>query len=123
VLASLNHPNIAAIHGIEEIDGGCALVLEIVEGHTLGELIAAGPVPIDDAIGIVRQLAAALEAAHERGVIHRDLKPDNIRRMPDGTVKVLDFGFAKALDPAAITSSDIDVTSSPTSSPVRRRLA
>ena len=99
ILASLNHPNIAAIHGIEEDDGTRALVLELVEGPTLADRIAKGPIPLDEALTIAKQIAEALEAAHEAGVIHRDLKPANIKVREDGTVKVLDFGLAKALDP------------------------
>ena len=99
ILASLNHPNIAAIHGIEEAEGTRALVLELVEGPTLADRIAKGPVPLDEALPIAKQIAEALEAAHEAGVIHRDLKPANIKVREDGTVKVLDFGLAKALDP------------------------
>src|SRR3954463_11685516 len=93
VLASLNHPNIAHIHGVE--DGGAvkALVLELVEGEDLAQRIGRGPIPLDDALAIARQIADALEAAHEQGVIHRDLKPANIKIRPDGTVKVLDFGL------------------------------
>ena len=100
VLASLNHPNIAQIHGIEEEEGTRALVLELVEGPTLADRIAKGPIPIDEALPIAKQIAEALEAAHEAGVIHRDLKPANIKVREDGTVKVLDFGLAKALDPS-----------------------
>ena len=99
ILASLNHPNIAAIHGIEEAEGTRALVLELVEGPTLADRIAKGPIPLDEALPIAKQIAEALEAAHEAGVIHRDLKPANIKAREDGTVKVLDFGLAKALDP------------------------
>ena len=99
ILASLNHPNIAAIHGIEEAEGTRALVLELVEGPTLADRIAKGPIPVDEALPIAKQIAEALEAAHEAGVIHRDLKPANIKVREDGTVKVLDFGLAKALDP------------------------
>ena len=100
ILASLNQPNIAAIHGIEEdeVEGRRALVLELVEGPTLADRIAQGPIPIDEALPIARQIAEALEAAHEQGVIHRDLKPANVKVKADGTVKVLDFGLAKALD-------------------------
>jgi serine/threonine protein kinase len=100
VLASLNHPNIAAIHGIEDSEGTKALVLELVEGPTLADRIAKGPIPVDEALPIAKQIAEALEAAHEAGVIHRDLKPANIKVREDGTVKVLDFGLAKALDPS-----------------------
>ena len=105
VLASLNHPNIAQIHGLEEAEpapgsGGAttrALVLELVEGPTLADRISKGPIPIDEALPIATQIADALEAAHDSGVIHRDLKPANIKVREDGTVKVLDFGLAKAL--------------------------
>src|SRR4051794_12438967 len=100
VLASLNHPNIAHIHGLEEADGVRALVMELVEGPTLAEQIARGPIAIDEALPIAKQIAEALEAAHEQGIIHRDLKPANIKVRPDGTVKVLDFGLAKAWEPA-----------------------
>ena len=99
VLASLNHPGIAAIYGIEKSDDTQALVLELVEGPTLADRIAHGPIPIDEALPIAKQIAEALEAAHEAGVIHRDLKPANIKVRADGTVKVLDFGLARALDP------------------------
>ena len=98
ILAKLNHPNIAAIYGIEESEGTRALVLELVEGPTLADRIAKGPIPLDEALPIAKQIAEALEAAHEAGVIHRDLKPANIKVRQDGTVKVLDFGLAKALE-------------------------
>ncbi len=98
VLASLNHPNIASIYGLEEADGVRALVLELVEGPTLAERIAQGALPVDEALPIARQIADALEAAHEAGVIHRDLKPANVKVKADGMVKVLDFGLAKALE-------------------------
>ena len=98
VLASLNHPNIAQIHGIEKSHDSQALVLvlELVEGPTLADRIAKGPIPLDEALPIAKQIAEALEAAHEAGVIHRDLKPANIKVREDGTVKVLDFGLAQA---------------------------
>ena len=96
-LASLNHPNIAQIYGLEESGGVRALVLELVEGPTLAERIAQGAIPLDEAITIARQIIDALEAAHEAGIIHRDLKPANVKVREDGTVKVLDFGIAKAL--------------------------
>ena len=99
VLASLNHPNIGHIYGLEEAEGQKALVLELVEGPTLADRIAEGPIPVDEALPIAKQIAEALEAAHEAGIIHRDLKPANIKVREDGTVKVLDFGLAKALDP------------------------
>ena len=105
VLASLNHPNIAAIYGFEEADGVQALVLELVEGPTLADRIARGRIPLDEAMPMARQIAEALEAAHEQGIIHRDLKPANIKVRDDGTVKVLDFGLAKALEPAGVASS------------------
>ena len=98
VLASLNHPNIASIYGLEEADGIRALVLELVEGPTLADRITQGPIAIDEALPIARQMAEALEAAHEAGVIHRDLKPANVKVKADGMVKVLDFGLAKALE-------------------------
>jgi eukaryotic-like serine/threonine-protein kinase len=105
-LASLNHPNIAAIHGLEESNGVRALVMELVEGEDLSQRIARGPIPLDEALPLATQIAAALEAAHEPGIIHRDLKPANIMVRPDGTVKVLDFGLAKALDPAGTSSAE-----------------
>ena len=110
VLASLNHPGIAAIYGLEESDDTRALVLELVEGPTLADRIAKGPIPVDEALPIAKQIAEALEAAHEAGVIHRDLKPANIKVKDDGTVKVLDFGLAKALD----TTPQGDPSQSPT---------
>ena len=97
LLASLNHPNIASIYGLEESDGITALVLELVEGPTLAERIAEGPIPLEEALPIARQMAEGMEAAHEQGIIHRDLKPANVKVKHDGTVKVLDFGLAKAL--------------------------
>jgi serine/threonine protein kinase len=108
VLASLNHPNIAAIYGVEDR----ALILELVEGPTLAERIAQGPIPLDEALPLLQQLADALEYAHEKGVVHRDLKPANLKITPDGRLKVLDFGLAKAFtpDPAAVP----DPRSSPT---------
>jgi Tol biopolymer transport system component len=111
LLASLNHPSIAAIHGFEEAGGVRALVLELVEGETLAERISRGTVPVEEAVAMARQIADALEAAHERGVIHRDLKPANVKITPDGKVKVLDFGLAKALESAPAIAH---VTHSPT---------
>ncbi len=95
MLAALNHPHVATIHDIEEIDGVRAIVLELVEGPTLAERIAGGPVPIDEALVIASQVAAALGAAHEKGIVHRDLKPANVKLTASGAVKVLDFGLAK----------------------------
>ena len=112
VLASLNHPNIGSIYGLEEAAGIKALVLELVEGPTLADRIAKGPIPIDEALPIAKQIAEALEAAHEQGVIHRDLKPANVKVKDDGTVKVLDFGLAKALEPTV--SAIEDAAQSPT---------
>jgi serine/threonine-protein kinase len=103
-LASLNHPSIAIIHGLERADGVRALVMELVEGQTLADRIAQGPIPVDEALPIARQIAEALEAAHEQAIIHRDLKPANIKLRPDGTVKVLDFGLAKAMEPTGAMS-------------------
>ncbi len=97
VLASLNHPNIASIYGLEESDGVRCLVLELVEGPTLAERIREGALPIEEALNIAKQIAEAQEAAHENGIIHRDLKPANVKVTPEGTVKVLDFVLAKAL--------------------------
>ncbi|MEO8359391.1 MAG: protein kinase [Vicinamibacteria bacterium] len=120
VLASLNHPNIAAIHGLEDTDPPAgsgqaaivALVMELVEGEDLSTHIARGAIPIAEALPIARQIAEALEAAHEQGIVHRDLKPGNIKVRSDGTVKVLDFGLAKAMDPAG--ASNPNVSHSPT---------
>ncbi len=111
VLASLNHPNIAAIYGIEQR----ALVMELVEGEDLSGAIGRGPIPLAEALPIARQIADALEAAHEQGIVHRDLKPANVKVRPDGTVKVLDFGLAKALSPLSNEgSSAADAMNSPT---------
>jgi len=112
MLASLNHPHIAHIHGFEESSGRCALVMELVEGEDLAQRLARGPIPVDEALPMARQVVEALETAHEQGIIHRDLKPANIKVRADGTVKVLDFGLAKALDPAR--ASTTDATRSPT---------
>jgi hypothetical protein len=112
VLASLNHPNIGAIYGLEKTADLTALVMELVEGEDLSQRIARGAIPIDEALPIAKQIADALEAAHEQGTIHRDLKPANIKVRPDGTVKVLDFGLAKAMEPTGAMSAN--VTASPT---------
>jgi eukaryotic-like serine/threonine-protein kinase len=111
-LAALNHPHIGSIYGLEDAEGVRALVLELVEGPTLADRIAQGPIPLDEALPIAQQMAQALEAAHDAGIIHRDLKPANIKLRPDGTVKVLDFGLAKAVEPT--TASGPNVTQSPT---------
>jgi serine/threonine-protein kinase len=105
LLAQLQHANIAAIYGVEEAGGGRALVMELVDGEDLAALLDRGKLPLDEALAIARQIAEALEAAHEQGIVHRDLKPANVKVRPDGTVKVLDFGLAKAFDPAAATTS------------------
>jgi eukaryotic-like serine/threonine-protein kinase len=112
LLAALNHPHIAHIHGVEESGGSLALVMELVEGETLADRIAHGAIAVDEALPMARQIADALEAAHERGIVHRDLKPANIKVRPDGTVKVLDFGLAKAMDMAGAAGEDL--THSPT---------
>ena len=109
-LASLNHPNIAAIYGFEKSGGAYALVMECVEGDDLSQRIARGPIPLDEALPIAKQIAEALEAAHEQGIIHRDLKPANIKVRSDGTVKVLDFGLAKAMEPAAGSSPSMSMS-------------
>jgi serine/threonine protein kinase len=111
-LAALNHQNIAHIHGLEESGGVRALVMELVEGEDLAQRLVGGPISLDEALPIAKQIAEALEAAHERGVIHRDLKPANVKVRSDGTVKVLDFGLAKAMEPA--TGSSPSVSMSPT---------
>jgi Tol biopolymer transport system component len=109
MLAALNHPNIATIHGVEEADGVRALVMELVPGETLAERIVRGPLKIADALTIAIQIADALDAAHEKGVVHRDLKPANIKVTPSGAVKVLDFGLAKATDANAADAPTITV--------------
>jgi hypothetical protein len=111
VLASLNHPHIAQIHGLEDIGGTSALIMELVEGPTLADRLVHGPLPLEEALSAAQQIADALEAAHERGVIHRDLKPANIKVRPDGTVKVLDFGLAKSVEPVG---ADAGLSLSPT---------
>jgi serine/threonine protein kinase len=111
-LAQLNHPNIAAIYGVEQLQGTFAIVMELVEGPTLADRIGQGALPEDEALAIAEQIADALKAAHDQGVVHRDLKPANIKVRPDGTVKVLDFGLAKAFDTSTIASSN--ATQSPT---------
>lgn len=114
VLAALNHPNIAAIYGFEEPNGVQALVLELIEGPTLADRLRRGRIPVDEALPIARQIAEALEAAHEVGIIHRDLKPANVKLRPDGTVKVLDFGLAKLGAAGAAGTGAADALNSPT---------
>ena len=111
VLASLNHSHIAGIHDLYEWDGSRFLILELVEGETLAERIARGPIPLEESMRIARQISEALEAAHERGIVHRDLKPANIKIAPDGNVKVLDFGLAKVRD---VQGSEAGLSNSPT---------
>src|SRR5215813_2522735 len=111
VLASLNHPNIAAIHEFEETNGTRYLVLELVEGETLADRLAREPIPIEEALTIAKEICDALQAAHDRGIIHRDLKPANIKLAPGGKVKVLDFGLAKAQTDVASTTT---LSNSPT---------
>src|SRR5271170_7222435 len=113
LLASLNHPNIAAIYGLEDSGSAYALVMELVEGPTLADRITSGPMPSEEVLPIAKQICEALEYAHERGIVHRDLKPANIKVTPEGTVKVLDFGLAKALENEA---TPVDIASSPTMS-------
>ena len=114
LLAQLQHPNIASIFGLEEANGVRALVLELVEGEDLAERLKRGALPLEEALAVARQIAEALEAAHEKGIVHRDLKPGNVKLTPDGKVKVLDFGLAKAMDPAAGGASAADLARSPT---------
>jgi len=114
LLASLNHPNVAAIHGLEETDGMPVLVLELVEGEDLAARLVRGRVPIDEALAIARQIVDALAAAHEKSIVHRDLKPANVKVTPEGKVKVLDFGLAKAFAEDAASDSDSDPSHSPT---------
>src|SRR5579864_4832153 len=111
MLAALNHPNIATIYGLEQADGVTCLVMELVPGETLAERVKAGPLPIEEALKIAVQIAEALEAAHEKSIIHRDLKPANAKVTPEGKVKVLDFGLAKAFAGDATTE---DIGNSPT---------
>ena len=111
LLASLNHPNIAAIHSFEHADDVHFLVLELVEGETLAERVAKGPLPVEEALEVCRQIAEGVEAAHEKGVIHRDLKPANVKITPEGKVKILDFGLAKAFEGETPVT---DISQSPT---------
>ena len=113
-LAALNHPHIAQIFGLEETDATLALAMEFVAGEDLATRLTRGPVPLEEALAIARQVAEALDAAHTAGIVHRDLKPANVVVREDGTVKVLDFGLAKALDPVGGSAPSGDVTNSPT---------
>src|SRR5215471_7028988 len=108
VLASLNHPNIAAIYDVQEAEGSRFLVLELIEGETLADRIRRGPIPVDEALNITKSICEAVEAAHEKAIIHRDLKPANVKIGPDGKVTVLDFGLAKMMEsaPAVTTFSN-----------------
>ena len=112
VLASLNHPNIAAIYGVEEFEGTRLLALELIEGSDLAVRLEQGPLPVEQTLDIARQIASALEVAHEQGIVHRDLKPANVTLTQDGKAKVLDFGLAKALDEGR--SGDTNASLSPT---------
>jgi serine/threonine-protein kinase len=114
LLASLNHPNVAAIYGLEEADGQPFLALELVEGEDIRQRIERGPIPLDEALGIALQIAAGLEEAHEKGIVHRDLKPANVKLTPEGKVKVLDFGLAKAWAVESTSGSAADLSQSPT---------
>jgi len=113
LLASLNHPNIAGIYGFEELAGAPYLVLEFVEGETLGQRLLRGALPPEEAVDVCRQIAVGIEAAHEAGIVHRDLKPGNVMLRPDGTVKVLDLGLAKA-GSAESPAAASDLAASPT---------
>jgi eukaryotic-like serine/threonine-protein kinase len=116
ILAALNHPNIAHVHGLEKSDGIVSLVMELVEGPTLADLLSHGSLPLAEVSRIAKQIAEGLEAAHEQGIIHRELKPANIKVRDDGTVKVLDFGLAKAIDSTGERSQigRLHLTQSPT---------
>jgi len=120
LLATLNHPNIASVYGLEESNGVSAIVLELVEGETLADRIARGPLPIDQALDLARQIADAVEAAHEKGIVHRDLKPANVKVTPEERVKVLDFGLARMCGPADAAR---DVSHSPTLTAVQTMVA
>jgi tetratricopeptide (TPR) repeat protein/TolB-like protein len=128
VLAALNHPNIGQIYGLEKTGSTTALVLELVEGPTLEDRVAQGAIPVKEALFIAKQIAEALESAHEQSIIHRDLKPSNIKVRPDGTVKVLDFGLAKAMAPAGVMSSNMSqsptiTATAPAVSPAESRVS
>jgi len=114
VLASLNHPNIASIYGLEQSEDTHYLVLELVPGETLAERVSRGPIPLEEALDIATQMAEALEEAHEQGIVHRDLKPANVEQTEDGKIKVLDYGFAKALEGEVSGGIDSELSRSPT---------
>ena len=114
LLAALNHPNVAAIYGLEAVDGVHFLVLELVDGQTLAQMTKTGPLPVEESLDVCRQVAEGLEAAHDAGVIHRDLKPGNVIVTEDGKSKVLDFGLAKGLEGTASGESGSDLSMSPT---------
>src|SRR5262249_6772926 len=111
VLATLNHPNIAQVYGLEDSGNARCIVMELVEGETLADRIARGPIPVEEALKIAHQIVDGLEAAHERSIIHRDLKPANVKITPEGKIKLLDFGLAKALD---TSSGNVTLSNSPT---------
>ena len=112
LLASLNHPNIATIHGLERDRGIDFIVLELVDGETLAEHIARGPMPLEQALSVFEQITHGLQAAHDKGIIHRDLKPANVKITPDGHVKILDFGLGKVFE--APEAGQVDLSQSPT---------
>ena len=114
VLASLNHPNVAGIYGLDEADGKPFLVLELVEGEDLRQRLARGPLPVDEALDLAIQMASGLEAAHEKGIVHRDLKPANVKLTEDGKVKILDFGLAKALGSGVESGQGLASADTPT---------
>src|SRR5262245_11037121 len=114
LLASLSHANIATIHGLHDVDGVRFLAMELVRGEDLAQVVARGPLRLGEALDVARQIASALEAAHDSGVVHRDLKPANVRRTPEGQVKVLDFGLAKALEAGPASGQSATVTSAGT---------
>src|SRR5512143_35888 len=117
MLAALNHPAVAAIYGLEDLEGTSFIVMELVPGQTLSEMLSGGALPLEESLRIARQITEALEAAHERGIVHRDLKPANIKVTPEGRVKVLDLGLAKAIE-AAASIEDAATAAAPTETAV-----